>query len=239
MSDDPATTNLFMAYSYLERVEGLLGKDRPEELDQMLRFASKHLAETRKHDAYATISVIEGKQTVTYTFDQLAAQALYYQGFLENITGVARERAKDALQKAASYAPNDPRHYTELAKLYARQQKRADALEALQEALRIDPSYFPALNLLNKFQDNPNIGRNTYPLLMGLGWLIILPTVPIASLAFLAQYLNGQDTTNAKWALGIAGVIFLLIHINMQRNMSDPIKDREHREKYGRGIDEV
>jgi tetratricopeptide (TPR) repeat protein len=202
-----------MAYSYLEQFKVLTGKDRPEERDQAPRFASKHLAEARKHDPYASVSVIEGKQTVTYTFDQLAARALYFEGLIASNSEYDQYRAKHAFEKAASYQPHDPAHYIELAKVYVRQYQRAKALEALHQALTIDPSYFPAIDLLNKFQDNSDIGIHPhYFLVISVVKLAIFIIVSGSVSALLINYYDILHI-NPAWTWLVIGILFIMLYL--------------------------
>lgn len=242
--DDPAVTNLLMAHQYLERFRALVGTTKWDEADQLVRFIGKHLLEAHKQNPHAMISVQEGRETVTYTFDEIAERALHIEGRMNNTPAQDWQtllRSEMALQKAATYDASEPRNQIGLAEIYLRQYKRQDALDVLHEAIKLDPTNFDALDLLNRIQENPKIGVNPHlarreMIIVLIETLAPLIGVPAAIYSFVTGAYGNNRQGDGAGTIAFFCVIAWVIAKAMKHKLN---KEVEYINEHGHHKDEL
>ena len=154
-----ATEALRFARAYLDDCyqQGASGSQR----NDAVKFATKYLQQARALDPSARITVEEKNGAVTYTQDQLAAEALFLEATLLSFDGaheIQLQSAFDALKKAAAYNPTAPHIHRRIAEVLLKLHRRADALKAAQFALSLDPSNLDSRKLYDKIGATPSLG---------------------------------------------------------------------------------
>ena len=153
-----AETSLSIAKRYLDSItKDVLSKAfAPDERYGLLgtvAAATKHLDRARQLDPKCVLEIKDEKThlTTTRTLDELCADALYYEGVGHAFGSFEYdvEKSIPVYQKALVYRPLDPQTHTQLGWALMRLERSEEARRHLTEAIRIDPNYMRAHELLD------------------------------------------------------------------------------------------
>ena len=130
-----------------------------------LSLAARYIESARDKDPSAKLTVTENKETLTYTVDEIAGEALFYESQVYSSPTSNRdslEKARSILRNALTYAPYSIQYREHLADVLLNLHDKTGALKVAQEALEIDPKGLGARKLFDRIESAPVTEAPTY-----------------------------------------------------------------------------
>jgi hypothetical protein len=153
---DGAIEDMRLAHSYLDDWMTKKG-------DHVLGFAAKYieLARTKDPDARLSVELTSGErrgEMATYSQDELAATALFYESQIHSFKDAPRDRllkAAELLKRALSYNPHSVQLRRHLAEVYLNLHDKQSALAVAEEAMTVNSKNLDARKLHDFVESAP------------------------------------------------------------------------------------